>query len=133
MTTNTNRSAPKTESNNIHMTPLKCKNCGAPMDEGSFKCEYCGTGYVVEKTESCGPITEMNKLIDQANGILTPNEARRYLNLDGVEEVYSAYDSDGMLIKQIVKENTPSEAERYLKEGIISKDEIVEFLNLDEA
>jgi len=27
----------------------KCKNCGAPLKEGSFYCEYCGTWYIKDE------------------------------------------------------------------------------------
>lgn len=106
MTTTTNKSKPANRNTNVRMKVLKCENCGAPITPDAVGCEYCGASFVIEgAVEDVGTITEWSKLIQQANSILTPNEARRYLNLDGVEEVYSAYDSDGMLIKQFVKED----------------------------
>lgn len=40
MTTSSNKSKPK-ESSSIRMVPLKCKNCGAPINPELTKCEYC--------------------------------------------------------------------------------------------
>lgn len=29
----------------MHMKELKCPNCGAPLREHSYKCEYCGSQF----------------------------------------------------------------------------------------
>ena len=41
----------------MKITPVICKNCGAPMDfiniHSRLKCKYCGTSYIVENVREC--------------------------------------------------------------------------------
>ena len=79
------------------MKVLKCENCGAPITPDAVGCEYCGASFYLSYdedklsetkrvVEDVGTITEMNKLIQQANGILTPNETRGYLGLESIRD-----------------------------------------------
>lgn len=50
MITSSNKSKPK-ESSSIRMVPLKCKNCGAPINPELTKCEYCDVSFYLNNNE----------------------------------------------------------------------------------
>lgn len=55
MTTTSNKSKPK-DSSIVRIEPLKCKNCGAPINPELTKCEYCGVSFVKKnKKKSAKP------------------------------------------------------------------------------
>lgn len=79
MTTTTNKSKPANRNTNVRMKVLKCENCGAPFTPDVVGCEYCGASFVVEEENH----VNINKAVRNVkDGIMTPNEARRYLGLD---------------------------------------------------
>lgn len=78
-----------TDQNRI-LVASSCPNCGAPVEENSFQCEYCGSKFVRIGATGHGTVQhtlenmiqeelELNKiLIAQSlqRSVLTPNQAR---------------------------------------------------------
>lgn len=70
------------------MQELKCKNCGAPLNDSTMKCEYCGTSYVKEDKDELQKIDRIVK----SKHILTPNEARQAIGLYAIPEVIEYFE-----------------------------------------
>ena len=73
-----------------------CQNCGAPVNPHAEKCEYCDTYYPhpqgsrITQTANCitidlNPVQLAGAAVEALErGLLTPNEARRRLGIEGV-------------------------------------------------
>ena len=61
-----------------------CKNCGAPLKRHPCKCEYCGTEYgKIDERDDVRLFADAEEYVRATSaGIITINEARRYLGLE---------------------------------------------------
>ena len=66
----------------MELKPITCVNCGAPIDLGTLKCEYCETNY--KEVVQSSIVTYADEFIREGP-LLTPNEVRALLVLKPIK------------------------------------------------
>lgn len=69
------------------MKELKCKNCGAPINPQTLRCEYCGTQYKRDYDNVLRIETYQSPCRTYKTQMVIPKEEIKYLGQETVSEI----------------------------------------------